>query len=202
MSFGLQWECDLPTDTMIFGLMRMWLNDLLTQVPTGLNDLLVTQVPTGHHDLWAIENVKARSFLKETSFDCRTNRMIHHLTIPQFMGLCTPTFGLGAVGHGILSAMQPRWDTTRLETQWDWSQVHPVKWRMKWMGVIYVRHSVRGACQFSIYNFYPGGKLKVAIHNLPFFRASSKHVAGSISSGVCLWQSPWAFPEVPYLVLN
>ena len=28
--------------------------------------------------------------------------------------------------------------------------------------------------------------LKVAIHNLQFFRASSKHVAGSISSGVCL----------------
>ena len=35
-----------------------------------------------------------------------------------------------------------------------------------------------------------------------FFRASWKHVAGSISSGVCLWQSPWAFSEVPYLVLN
>jgi hypothetical protein len=36
-------------DLMIFGLVRMWLNDLLTQMPTG------------HNDLWASENVKVRN---------------------------------------------------------------------------------------------------------------------------------------------
>ena len=44
---------------MIFGLVRMWLHDLLTQVPTG------------HNDLWASENKTIRNseFLHETSFD-------------------------------------------------------------------------------------------------------------------------------------
>ena len=39
-------------------------------MPTGLNDLL-SNMPTGHNDLWATENVKVRDseFLYETSFD-------------------------------------------------------------------------------------------------------------------------------------
>ena len=41
-------RCQL--DTMISGLVRMWLHDLLTQVPTG------------HNDLWASENVKVRNW--------------------------------------------------------------------------------------------------------------------------------------------
>ena len=64
---------------MIFGLVRLWLNDLLTQVPTGHNDLwtnenvtynhLLTQLPTGHNDLWASVRMWksiTRRFLKET----------------------------------------------------------------------------------------------------------------------------------------
>ena len=34
-------------------------------------------------------------------------------------------------------------------------------------------------------------KLNAGFYNLPFFRASSKHVAGSISSGVCLTKMSW-----------
>ena len=55
--FSTSRRCQL--DTMIFGPARMWVNDLLMQVPAG------------HNDLWASENVKVRNseFLYETSFD-------------------------------------------------------------------------------------------------------------------------------------
>ena len=44
---------------MFFGLVRMWLHDLLRGMPTG------------HNDVWATENKTIRSseFLYETSFD-------------------------------------------------------------------------------------------------------------------------------------
>ena len=68
----------------------------------------------------------------------------------------------------------------------------------RWKAIVQDMAEMANAAQ----NKWTSFPLKVAIHNLPIFRASSKHVAGSISSGVCLWQSPWAFSEVPYLVLN
>ena len=45
--FSTSRRCQL--DTMIFGPARMWVNDLLMQVPAG------------HNDLWASENVKVRN---------------------------------------------------------------------------------------------------------------------------------------------